>query len=72
MAQENIHDLLKNIQTLWDESLNGDYKNQGRLKSLAIKVKEMNCSNYFINSSLSTTERTTYANAMLLANYNKK
>lgn len=71
---ENPNELkqkLARFKTLWDESLNGNYKNQGELNFLSRKIRDMNVSDAFLNSYLTTTEKTTYKYAILLANYKK-
>lgn len=64
MTNPNITDLLNTFQTYWNESLNGDYKNGKNLKILALQIKKLDIK----EETLSLTERTIYARALLLSN----
>ena len=64
-----IKKYLARFQELWDESLNGDYKNRIELNNLARKIRDLKCSDEFLISSLTATEQITYRYAILLANY---
>lgn len=64
-----IKKYLARFQELWDESLNGDYKNRIELSNLARKIRDLKCSDEFLVSSLTATEQITYRYAILLANY---
>ena len=61
--------MLKRFETLWNESLNGYYKNQGELSSLSRKIRDMDLDDVYLNSHLTTTELIFYRYALLLANY---
>ena len=64
-----IKKYLARFQELWDESLNGDYKNRIELNNLARKIRDLKCSDEFLISSLTATEQITYRYSILLANY---
>lgn len=68
---KDLKEKLARFKTLWDESLNGNYRNQGELSFLSRKIRDMNVSDSFLNSHLSTTELINYKYALLLANYKK-
>lgn len=67
---ENIKELLKRFQELWDQSLNGDYTNRVELSNLSRKIRDIKCNtdNFYL-SSLTATELIYYRYAILLANY---
>lgn len=67
--EKDIKKLLERFQQLWNESLNGDYKNRVELSNLARKIRDLKCSDQFLVSSLTATEQIAYRYAILLANY---
>mgnify|MGYP004469225203 CR=1 FL=1 len=54
--------------TLWNEALNGNYKNGNELGNLARKIRDAKCNDDFMISSLSEEYKTAYRYAVILAN----
>ena len=69
MKNEDIKEMLKRFQELWNESLNRNYTHQAELGNLARQIRDLKCNDIFLISNLTVTEQMTYNNAILLANY---
>lgn len=68
MKNENIKEMLKRFQDLWNKSLDGDDTNHVELGNLSRKIRDLKCSDEFLISSLTTTEIIYYRYAITIAN----
>ena len=66
--KNNIKKDFERFKVLWDESVDGNYKNVNELGNLARKIRDAKCNDEFLISSLSEEEQTTYRYAIKLAN----
>ena len=64
----NIKNDFERFKVLWDESVDGNYKNVNELGNLARKIRDAKCNDEFLISSLSEEEQTAYRYAVILAN----
>ena len=66
--KSNIKKDFERFKVLWDESVDGNYKNVNELGNLARKIRDAKCNDEFLISSLSEEEQTAYRYAVILAN----
>lgn len=66
--KSNIKKDFERFKVLWDESVDGNYKNVNELGNLARKIRDAKCNDEFMISSLSEEEQTAYRYAVILAN----
>lgn len=66
--KNNIKKDFERFKVLWDESVDGNYKNVNELGNLARKIRDAKCNDEFMISSLSEEEQTAYRYAVILAN----
>ena len=66
--KNNIKKDFERFKVLWDESVDGNYKNVNELGNLARKIRDAKCNDEFLISSLSEEEQTAYRYAVILAN----
>ena len=64
--EKNIHELLHQFQELWDESLNGDYSHDWKLRKVAKQIQEIKDND--CNISVSNTEFIALQHALIIAN----
>lgn len=66
--KSNIKKDFERFKVLWDESVDGNYKNVNELGNLARKIRDAKYNDEFLISSLSEEEQTAYRYAVILAN----
>ena len=66
--KNNIKKDFERFKVLWDESVDGNYKNVNELGNLARKIRDAKCNDEFMISSLSEEEQTADRYAVILAN----
>lgn len=66
--KSNIKKDFERFKVLWDESVDGNYKNVNELGNLARKIRDAKCNDEFLISSLSEEDQTAYRYAVILAN----
>lgn len=66
--KNNIKKDFERFKVLWDESVDGNYKNVNELGNLARKIRDAKYNDEFLISSLSEEEQTAYRYAVILAN----
>ena len=68
VKNNDIKKELARFDTLWTESVHGNYKNVQELGNLARQIRDAKCNDEFLISTLSDNELILYRYAVILAN----
>lgn len=66
--ENNLNEKLERFGTFWSESLQGNYQNGTELRNLARQIRDAECTDEFLLTSLSKDELTLYNHAVTFAN----